>query len=121
MPEPAHNRASGNSAEDLAVEFLTAKGMRIVKRNFHFGRVGEIDIIAEDGDVLVFVEVKSRSSTLYGTPEEAITPSKQRAIRKVAQGYLHTHNITNRECRFDVIAIRLFTGEPDITHLVCAF
>jgi putative endonuclease len=116
-----NTRASGKSAEDLAAEFLIAKGMRIVKRNFHFGRVGEIDIIAEDGQTLVFVEVKARSSTLYGTPEEAVTPAKQRAIRKVAQGYLYTQGINDRECRFDVIAIRLFSNEPEITHLIAAF
>lgn len=122
MPEQSTNhRASGASAEDLAAEFLRAKGMTIVKRNFHFGRVGEIDIIAEDGEILVFVEVKARASMMYGSPEEAITPSKQRAIRKVAEGYLYTHGITNRECRFDVIAIRLFHTEPEITHLVAAF
>ncbi|MBD1206895.1 MAG: YraN family protein [Ignavibacteria bacterium] len=121
MAQPANNRAAGKTSEDLAAEFLTAKGMRIVKRNFHFGRVGEIDIIAEDGQALVFVEVKARSSTLYGTPEEAITPSKQRAIRKVAAGYLYTQGITDRECRFDVIAIRLFSNEPEITHLIAAF
>ncbi len=122
MPEqPTNTRASGASAEDIAAEFLERKGMRIVKRNFHFGRVGEIDIIAEDEEVLVFVEVKARASTLYGSPEEAITPSKQRAIRKVAEGFLYTQNITNRECRFDVIAIRLFHAEPEITHLVGAF
>ena len=121
MTESANNRAAGKSAEDLAADFLLAKGMRIVKRNFHFGRVGEIDIIAEDGQTLVFVEVKARSSTLYGTPEEAITPAKQRAIRKVAQGYLYTHGITDRECRFDVVAIRFFSHEPEITHLISAF
>lgn len=121
MSQPINNRASGKTSEDLAVEFLIAKGMRVVKRNFHFGRVGEIDIIAEDGQTLVFIEVKARSSTLYGTPEEAVTLAKQRAIRKVAQGYLYTHGITDRECRFDVIAIRLFSNEPEITHLIAAF
>ncbi len=121
MAQPTNNRAAGKTSEDLAAEFLAAKGIRIVKRNFHFGRVGEIDIIAEDGQALVFVEVKARSSTLYGTPEEAITSSKQRAIRKVAEGYLYTHGITDRECRFDVIAIRLFSDEPEITHLIAAF
>lgn len=121
MTNAPNNRASGTSAEYLAAEFLTDKGMRIIKRNFHFGRVGEIDIIAQDAEILVFVEVKARSSTLYGTPEEAITPAKQRSIRKVAQGYLYTHGITDRECRFDVVAIRLFGGEPEITHLVAAF
>jgi putative endonuclease len=121
MVQPTNNRVSGKTAEDLAVEFLIAKGMRVVKRNFHFGRVGEIDIIAEDGQTLVFIEVKARSSTLYGTPEEAVTPAKQRSIRKVAQGYLFTQGINDRECRFDVIAIRLFSNEPEITHLIAAF
>ena len=117
----AHNRARGNAAEDIAAEYLTEQGMTILRRNFHFGRAGEIDIIAEDAQTLVFVEVKARRTDSYGSPEEAITPAKQRSVRRVAEGYLYLNGIENRECRFDVIAIRYENNEPQIRHLVNAF
>ena len=115
-----NRRAEGKSAEDLAAAFLESKGMRILERNFHFGRAGEIDLVAEDGETLVFVEVKARSSTLYGSPEEAVTPAKRRAIRKAAEGYLFVRGVADRECRFDVVTIRFYTAEPEITHLIAA-
>jgi putative endonuclease len=121
-PRPAstNRRAKGKNAEDIAAAFLESKGMRIVERNFHFGRAGEIDLIAEDGETLVFIEVKSRSSTLYGSPEEAVTPAKRRALRKAAEGYLYVRGVADRECRFDVVTIRLYAAEPEITHLIAA-
>ncbi len=116
-----HNRARGDAAEDIAAEYLAEQGMTIIRRNFHFGRTGEIDIIAEDAQTLVFVEVKARRTDAYGSPEEAITPAKQRSLRRVAEGYLYVNGIENRECRFDVIAIRYENNSPQIRHLVNAF
>jgi putative endonuclease len=118
---PDHNRARGNAGEDTAAEYLTQQGMTILRRNFHFGRTGEIDIIAEDGETLVFVEVKARRSDAYGSPEEAITPAKQRSLQRVAAGYLYVNGIEHRECRFDVIAIRYEDNIPQVRHLVNAF
>ncbi len=118
---PRNLRAEGTSGEALAARFLEAKGLQIIKRNFHFGKTGEIDLIATDGNVLVFVEVKSRKSSAYGTPEEAVTHSKQKTLRRVAEGYLYVNGITDRECRFDVIAIELYKNPPEIRHLVNAF
>ena len=125
-PQAAPNlRAQGASAEDIAAQFLEERGYRIVKRNFHFGRAGEMDIIAEQltpqGAVLVFVEVKARTNDRFGSPESAITASKQRTLRRVAEGYLYTHGITNRECRFDVIAMEMQHEPPEIRHLIAAF
>jgi putative endonuclease len=114
-------RARGNEAEDLAAEYLQTQGMRIIQRNFHFGRTGEIDIIAEDAEILVFVEVKSRRSDTFGSPESSITPSKQRSLRRVAEGYLYVNGIHNRECRFDVVAIEWNTSTPDVRHIPNAF
>lgn len=121
MPEQQNQREKGAIAEDAAVEFLKAKGFTILKRNFHFGRDGEIDIIARDKDVLVFIEVKARATDLYGSPESSITPSKMKTIRRTAEGYLYVNKITNVECRFDVIAIDYSKKPPEIRHLVNAF
>lgn len=114
-------RRRGTAGEDLAAQYLAGKGYRIIKRNFYFGRNGEIDIVARDGDVLVFVEVKARTSAAYGTPEEAVTAGKQRTIRLAAQGYCYIHNIVDMECRFDVVAVDLHCRPPAIRHLVRAF
>jgi putative endonuclease len=113
--------AKGNESEKTAAEFLTAKGFKIVKKKFHFGRTGEIDIIADDNGVLVFCEVKSKFKNAFGNPLEWITPQKQFKIRKVAEGYLYVNKIVNKDCRFDVITIDYTFNPPKIEHLVNAF
>jgi putative endonuclease len=126
---PANRRAEGNHAEGIAVAFLEARGMRIVERNFHFGRMGELDIIAEEFPepplnslpILVFVEVKARRNDRYGSPESGVTPAKQRTVRRTAEGYLFVRGIADRECRFDVVAIRMDTNPPTVNHIVNAF
>jgi putative endonuclease len=115
------NRRRGTAGEDLAAAYLARKGYRILQRNFYFGRNGEIDIIARDGEVLVFIEVKARSSSMYGSPEEAVTAAKQRTLRLAAQGYCYIHNIVDTECRFDVVAVELHSQPPAIRHLIGAF
>jgi putative endonuclease len=92
----------GKVGEDLAVMYLKRMGYRIVERNFRTP-FGEIDIIAKDGDTLVFVEVKRRISPL--DPLEAITPLKIRQITKVAHLYLKARGKKEPECRFDVVAV----------------
>lgn len=117
-----HNRREeGNEAERVAAEWLKSKGWTILKTNFHFGRLGEIDIIAEDGKTLVFVEVKSRTNAAYGRPEESLSASKVHKLRKAAEGYLFTHRIANRDCRFDLVAIDSAGGTTEIRHIVNAF
>ena len=113
-------REQGNKGEDLAVEYLMKKGYRILQRNYRFER-GEIDIIAEDLDALVFIEVKSRSSHSFGEPHEAVTVHKREQIRKIAAGYLFTESIDERECRFDIIAIQHTGSTVDIQHFENAF
>ena len=115
-----NKRREGNRGEDLAVDFLMKKGYRILERNFRFER-GEMDIIAEDDTMLVFIEVKARRSSLYGDPIDAVTVSKCSQLRKIAEGYLFTHNIDDRACRFDVIAIDYDGGIPNIRHIEDAF
>lgn len=116
-------RTAGSKAEDLAEKLLKEKGFKIRKRNFHFGKVGEIDIVAEDNGQLVFVEVKSRTSHEFGKPIDSINERKRSQLRKTALGYLHVNSIDDMECRFDVITID-FTDNHDnpiIEHLVNAF
>lgn len=115
-----NNRAKGTRGEKKAVEYLNELGYKIIKQNFFFGKSGEIDIIAEDGDYLVFIEVKSRYSDEYGDPLLSITPKKQRSLRKVAEGYLYVNKITDKDCRFDVITVRFDKGEK-IEHIKAAF
>jgi putative endonuclease len=115
-----NKRTEGEKGEDLAVAYLEKKGYRILERNYRYER-GEIDIVAEDNGALVFVEVKARRSKTFGEPEEAVTESKQRQIKNVAEGYLFEHNIDDRECRFDVVAIDYEGNRTVIRHLENAF
>ncbi len=115
-----NTKRRGSLGESLGVDYLQKKGYRILQQNYRFER-GEIDIVAEDGEVLVFVEVKARTSAEYGDPIEAVTPAKQSQIRKVANGYLYEHEIEDRECRFDVVAIRFQKGKAEIEHYISAF
>ena len=116
-------KKTGDKGEDLAVELLEAKGYTIIKRNYRYGK-GEIDIIAKDSqeEGLVFIEVKSRKSLEYGSPEEAITKNKIKQLKRIAELYLYENEIKEILCRFDVIAILMLPGQkPQIEHYVNAF
>lgn len=115
-----NKRAQGAIGENLAAEFLEKKGYLILQRNYRFER-GEIDLIAKDGDELVFVEVKARTSKAFGSPEEAVTSVKQRQIRIVAEGYLFESGIEDQRCRFDVVAISYEKGKPNVKLIRNAF
>lgn len=93
----------GKRGEKQAADFLREHGYYIVEENYRW-QGGEIDLIARDGNYLVFVEVKSRSSEAFGTPEEAITPTKRRRIIRTAKKYLQEHP-TPLDVRFDVVAL----------------
>ncbi len=101
-----NKRLVGTEKEEQAMEYLRGQGFRIVAHSFRC-RMGEIDIIAEEGETLVFVEVKYRKdSSASGRPEEAVTYGKQRTLSRVALYYLTTRKKrTDIPCRFDVIAI----------------
>jgi putative endonuclease len=94
----------GASAESRAAQLLMAAGYRIVERNFRC-KAGELDIVARDGDVLVFVEVRSRSDDEHGSAVEMIRRLKQRRVARVATYYLDTVQPVFDECRFDIVAI----------------
>lgn len=115
-----NKRSDGTKSEQIAEELLKEKGFKLICRNYRFGR-GEIDLIFNDSDILVFVEVKSRRTDQYGEPEDAITISKRRQIRKVAEGYLWENNIENVECRFDVVTIKWENQKPIVKYIPNAF
>lgn len=97
------NRAIGRLAEDFASHALSRKGYEVIKRNFAT-RFGEIDIIAKDKDVLVFVEVKAKTGTDFGLPEGMVNKKKLAQVRRMAEVYLNGKDLL---CRIDVIAVVL--------------
>lgn len=110
----------GIKGEEYAANFLTENGYSIIHRNYRC-KSGEIDIIARQDQTLVFLEVKARSSNLFGSPATAVTVRKQQQIARVAQEFLARENLFDTAARFDVISI-LFDGQkPDITHIPNAF
>lgn len=110
----------GKSGEDLAVEELERRGYAVLARRYRTAH-GEIDIVAEHGETLVFVEVKARATAEFGTAAEAVTRHKQRRIARMAREYLGRMHVAARRCRFDVVAIDDVMVEPTITVYVNAF
>ncbi len=111
----------GALGERLAAEHLTALGLSVLDRNWRC-REGELDIVARDGDALVFCEVKARRGTGYGAPVEAVTWSKQRRLRLLAQRWLEVHTEHAPGLRFDVVGVLVRTDGPAlVTHLRAAF
>lgn len=99
-----NNRKKGNQYEQIAGEYLKLQGYEILEYNFQC-RFGEIDIVAKDGDYLIFCEVKYRRNNAKGSPLEAVTFAKQKRISKVAFYYITTKKKEDMPCRFDVIGI----------------
>jgi putative endonuclease len=96
-------RRAGEAAEAMACRYLEQQGLRLIRHNYRC-RAGEVDLIMQDGEQLVFVEVRSRRNSRYGTPAESITKTKQKRLYKAAAHYLLSSR-SNAPCRFDVIAI----------------
>lgn len=99
-----NNRKVGSSYEHLAGEYLEQQGYCILEYNYRYRR-GEIDIIAKDGEYLVFCEVKYRKDSSAGDPLEAVDFKKQQVISKCALYYMTTHHLDHMSCRFDVVGI----------------
>ncbi len=119
--EKKNKRKTGSEGEDIACEFISKLGYKIVERNYQFGH-GEIDIIAKDVDTLVFIEVKYRKNLEYGPPELAITKGKQNLVKRTATAYLWEKEIKDNLSRIDVIAIlKLPDQKPQINHIINAF
>ena len=112
-----NNREKGSRYEETAASFLIQNGYDILERNYR-RKTGEIDLIARDGDVLVFFEVKCRKLKKKGFPEEAVNDRKQERIYRTAEWYLKEHHISfEARCRFDVISIL----DDHISHIKNAF
>ncbi|MCD6245834.1 YraN family protein [candidate division WOR-3 bacterium] len=113
---------TGRRGEDIASSFLVKRGYRIVGRNFHYSKYGEIDIIAVHKKTLVFIEVKFRNSSKYGSAVESINSIKQKRIVKTARYFLSKKGILGKvDTRFDVIAIDMVDGKERIEHIKNAF
>jgi putative endonuclease len=122
-PLTSDNSRVGNLGEEIAANYLTARGYRILERNFRC-KGGEVDIVARDpaDKSLVFIEVKARRGLTYGVPQLAVTPFKQRQVSKAALTWLSQYRLLDANARFDVIAILLHTdGAHSIEHIPNAF
>ena len=110
----------GKSGESTAAWFLQGQGYRILARNYR-NRTGEIDIIAREGNTLVFVEVKTRRSHRFGPPKTAVTAGKQYRMTRTALGYMKETGRMNTRARFDVVTIDASTQPPEIEVIKNAF
>lgn len=110
----------GHKAEAIAIRKLKKTGYKIITQNFRT-RIGEIDIIARDGNTIVFVEVKARKTTRYGNPKHAVTHAKQRKISMVALEYLKSTGQNTAKARFDVVAVTALSYDPQIEIIKNAF
>jgi putative endonuclease len=113
------NRVLGDRGERAAARYLRRRGLRVITRGYRTA-LGEIDLIARDGDTLVFVEVKTRRA---GLPAEAVTAEKERRLTLTALQFLRRYRLLEQRCRFDVVAVVWpdAAGSPTIQHIVNAF
>jgi putative endonuclease len=115
MSDTKQHIETGNAGENLAEEYLIAKGYQILERNFRFKR-SEIDLIAEQGGCIVFIEVKTRKSNIFGHPEESINSKKVNKIKQAAEEYLYNIDWKGH-VRFDVLSI-MISKTNTIEHLM---
>ncbi len=111
----------GQQAEDKACIYLERQGLRLIKRNY-LCRFGEIDLVMQDGLNLVFVEVRCRKPSIFGTAAETVTRTKQHKLIKAAMCYLREYGLSaDKACRFDVVAIMSGGCEMQISWIKDAF
>ncbi|MBM3320182.1 MAG: YraN family protein [Candidatus Eisenbacteria bacterium] len=114
-------RRMGARGEEIAARHLEGRGFRIRARNYQTRR-GEIDLVAERGRWIVFVEVRLRRSEAFGSPAETVGPRKRRRLASAAAAFLVEHGLAERPCRFDIIALSDPAGGPEeILHIENAF
>jgi len=120
-PVSSDPKEFGKSGEELAAKHLTKLGYKVLEKNYRT-KAGEIDIVAQDGEILVFVEVKSRRDKSYGPPEIKVDYHKMRQITRAALLYLVRKKKSNSPCRFDVVGISAPQGEAvEVTVIKDAF
>lgn len=111
----------GKLGERFAVHYLNKKRYKIIKKGFRLYK-GDIDIIAYDGRILVFIEVKTRRGNRFGLPEEAVHFSKQKQIRKIAKGFISMNKLEEEACRFDILSLDYNESKGfKVTHFKDAF
>ncbi|HAG50953.1 MAG TPA: YraN family protein [Deltaproteobacteria bacterium] len=110
----------GKRGETLAISFLKKNGYRIIESNFRC-RYGEIDIIAQDGKTVAFIEVKTKTSNRFGSPTQAVDSRKQRQVSKTALAYISQKRLTNYSARFDVVGINIKGSNSEIELIKNAF
>jgi putative endonuclease len=110
----------GKSGEDLACRELERRGYAIIARRYRV-RGGELDVIARDGETMVFVEVKTRVGRMYGEAAEAVTSRKQLRMTRLAEAYLLRHHLADCPCRFDVVSIHVESGGARVEVIQNAF
>ena len=115
-----YKKLLGRIGEKQAVKFLKKKGFQIIKTNYKT-KLGEIDIIAKDNDTIVFIEVKTRKDSAFGTPAEAVNYKKQQKYFLVASEYLQKTKQEEAICRFDVVEIEKDGEKVQINHIINAF
>ena len=106
-----HRQSLGKLGENLACDALARRGYAIIARRYRT-RLGEIDIIARDGDTTVFVEVKTRAGDDFGGAAVAVTAWKRRRVTLMAMDYVARHRLEHTPCRFDVVTIDVIDGKP---------
>ncbi len=107
----------GNRGEKVAAKFLRKQNYQIIEKNYR-SHLGEIDIVAKDDESIVFVEVKTRCSTDFGLPEEALSYDKRRRLSKLALGYLAHRRIKDTNCRFDVVSILMDNNRANHVKII---
>ncbi len=113
----------GTLGEKIALEYLKRRNYRVLATNYRAGRLGEIDLIVSKDGITCFIEVKSRTSKIFGTPAAAVSSRKQRTIRHVALCFLKEKGIADSPVRFDVIEVMLTRDGmlESLQHLASAF
>lgn len=107
----------GRKGEDVALSFLKKKGYHILDKNFRC-KLGELDIVAEEDDQIVFVEVKARKNLDFGLPQESLNYFKKKRLTSLALFYLTSHHLQQVSCRFDVVAVVFKENEAASIHLI---
>ena len=122
MPEAPPNRRAllGARAEQMACDYLSGRGFEIIARNARIGRL-ELDVVAQRGALIVFCEVRSRSSDRLMTPAQSIQPAKVARVRAAGAGWLKQHHPRAAQVRFDVASVLFDTPEGRLTYLEGAF
>lgn len=95
----------GTVGENIAVDYLVKNGFKILERNYRPGKLGEVDIIARENEYICFIEVKTRTSRLFGTPAEAVGHGKREKLRKLAWTYIKHRGLGEKNMRFDIVEV----------------